>query len=95
MQMIVASRLTDGRVVFLADGVRWVESIHDGLIAESAETTAGLLEVAQRSVDDCRVVDPYAIDVTVDSGQRRPKLLREAIRAFGPSIAATADSKGS
>ena len=95
MQMIVASRLTDGRVVFLADGVRWVESIDDGLIAESAEAAAGLLEVAQGSVADCRVVDPYAIDVTADSGRCRPKLLREAIRAFGPSIATTAGSRGS
>jgi len=95
MQMILASRLTDGRVVFLADGARWVESIDDGLIAESAEAAAGLLKVAQGSVDDCRVVDPYAIDVTVDGGRRRPEALREAIRAFGPSIAATADSRGS
>jgi hypothetical protein len=91
MQMIVASRLTDGRVVFLADGSRWVESIDDGLVAESADAAAGILELAQASVRDNSVVDPYAIDVTVEQGRRRPKALREAIRAFGPSLAVAAD----
>lgn len=92
MQMIVASRLTDGRVVFLADRDRWVESIQDGTLAESREEAAGLLEIAQRSVRDCRVVDPYAIDVTVEGGARRPASLREAIRAFGPTTAGAPDS---
>jgi len=93
MQMIVASRLIDGRVVFLAQDARWVESIEDGLIAESAEAAAGLLEQAQKGVQADEIVEPYAIDVTVDAGRRRPTALREAIRAFGPTIAAATEGR--
>jgi hypothetical protein len=85
--MIVASRLTDGRVVFMTDGRGWTESINDGLVVEAAEQGAELLEEANRSIDECVVVDPYLIDVTIDKGRRRPVQMREAIRAFGPSIA--------
>lgn len=95
MQMIVASRLTDGRVVFLAERSRWVESIQEGLIAESDAAAAELLECARRSVQECAVVDPYAIDVTVEAGKRRPAALREAIRAFGPSTSDVAGTTGS
>lgn len=95
MQMIVASRLADGRVVFLAEESRWVESIQDGLIAESEAATADLLDLAHRAVHACEVVDPYAIDVTVEAGVRRPASLREAIRAFGPSTAGASDTKRS
>jgi hypothetical protein len=93
MQMIVASRLIDGRVVFLARDARWVESIEDGLVAESAEAVAVLLEQAQKAVQADEIVEPYAIDVTVDAGQRRPTALREAIRAFGPTIAAATEGR--
>lgn len=86
MQMIVASRLSDGRVVFLAQGPAWVESIEDGLVAESDEAAERLLRQARVSVAESLVVDPYAIDVTVDADSRRPTALREAIRAFGPTI---------
>jgi hypothetical protein len=95
MQMIVASRLGDGRVVFLADGARWVEAIDTGLIADSAESAAELLAIGQAAVDRCQVVDPYVIDIVVEGGRRRPAVLREAIRAFGPSIAAEPGSIGS
>jgi len=88
MEMIVASRLVDGRVVFLADGARWVESIEDGLVAGTGEAAAALLELAQTAVRQSRIVDPYAIEITVEGGRRRPVVLREAIRAFGPTMAA-------
>jgi hypothetical protein len=87
MQMIVASRLTDGRVVFLAEGVEWVESIEAGLVADSDEAAEKLLEQAQVCVRDSLIVEPYAIDITIDAAGRRPTALREAIRAFGPTIA--------
>ena len=94
MQMIVASRLTDGRVVFMADGPRWVESIQDGAVADSPEGVAGLLEQAEAAVRASTIVDPYAVDVTVDDGVRRPTALREAIRAFGPTTAAATSNGG-
>ncbi len=85
--MIVANRLTDGRVVFLADGARWVESIDNGLIIESETARVELLEHAGRAVESGIVVDPYVIDIVIEDGRRRPLQLRESIRAFGPTVA--------
>lgn len=94
MQMVVASRLTDGRVVFMTEAARWVESIEEGAIAESPAHVAKLLEQAEAAARASAIVDPYAIDVTVDGGLRRPTALREAIRAFGPTIAAGTRTQG-
>ncbi|NNC66261.1 MAG: DUF2849 domain-containing protein [Gammaproteobacteria bacterium] len=84
--MIVASRLTDGRVVFLAEDTLWVESIEDGLVIESDALRAQMLEHAERAVDSGAVVDPYLIDVVTRDGHRYPSQLRESIRAFGPTV---------
>jgi hypothetical protein len=84
--MIVANRLTDGRVVFLAEDDRWVESIQDGLVIESDALQVELLEHAERAVETGIVVDPYLIDVAIEDGRRRPLQLRESIRAFGPTV---------
>lgn len=85
--MIVANRLTDGRVVFLAEDARWVESIDEGLVIESEASRVELLEHAERAVETATVVDPYLIDVVIEDGRRRPSQLRESIRAFGPTVA--------
>ena len=87
MRMVVANRLTDGRVVFLSDATRWVERIDDGAVARFSDQVNALLAVAERSAEAGEVVDPYAIDVSEAGGSRRPTSLRESIRAFGPSIA--------
>lgn len=85
MQMIIASRLTDGRVVFLDDRGGWAGDIAGGLVLDSGEAARQRLSVARRAVEDNMVVDPYLIDVSVENGRRRPVLVRERIRAFGPS----------
>ena len=87
MQMLIASRLADGQVVFLADDHTWTESIDSGAVAESPEAGASLLTVAAQAVRQSVVVDPYLIDVADRNGGRRPLVLREAIRAFGPTVA--------
>lgn len=87
VQIIVANRLTDGRVVFLADENRWVESIDDGLIFGSDAQRTELLAQAERAVESGTVVDPYPIDIVTGDGRRRPLQLRESIRAFGPTVA--------
>ena len=89
MQMLIATRLTDGRVVFLTASRGWTESIDKGVAIHSTEVGDELLDFAQRAAD---IVDPYFIDVVGREGRRRPAVLREAIRAFGPSVWATADS---
>jgi hypothetical protein len=85
MQMIVASRLTDGRVVFMAPGNSWSESIDQGIVTDGA-AAADLLTEAERAATNCIVVEPYLIEVTMKDGRPRPVLLREAIRAFGPTV---------
>ena len=86
MQMIVASRLTDGRVVFMAPGNSWAESIDEGVVADDSDAAADLLAEAKRAAERSVVVEPYLIEVTVTAGRLRPVLLREAIRAFGPTV---------
>jgi hypothetical protein len=86
MQMMVASRLTDGRVVFMDSAHGWVESIDDGVLIDTDSPSADVLAAAERAVQAAVIVEPYLIEVAVDRGRRRPVQLREAIRAFGPSV---------
>ena len=84
--MIVANRLTDGRVVYLGEDARWFESIENGLVIESDALQAKLLEQAERAVASGTVIDPYLIEIGTTDGRRRPLQLRESIRAFGPTV---------
>jgi hypothetical protein len=86
MQMIIANRLIDGRVVFMDADAAWVDSIEEGILLETAADNDRLMGLAMRNVEDCVIVDPYLIDVVMDDGKRRPVEAREAIRAFGPSV---------
>jgi hypothetical protein len=89
-QMVIANRLHDGLVVFLAADGRWVESIADGGLTSTDEAANALLERALREEGECHVIDPYLIEVTSAEGTRRPVVYREAIRALGPTVAAEA-----
>ena len=84
-QMIIANRLHDGRVVFLAEDGRWVEAIEGGALAGPA-AAAALLARAKQDEAANLVIDPAAIEVDEGGGRRRPTAVREAIRAFGPSV---------
>jgi hypothetical protein len=64
-------------------------------LAASAEAGAALLETAEQFVQASEIVDPYLVAVTESDGRRRPAVLREAIRAFGPSVAVTDNGAGS
>ena len=86
MQMIIANRLIDGRVVFMDADAAWVDSIEEGILLETAADNDRLMGLAMRDVEDCVIVEPYLIDVVMDDGKRRPVEAREAIRAFGPSV---------
>ena len=89
-QMVFASRLRDGRVVFLgpgaADETAWVDSIADGVVAPDTDVAARLLAAAR--ADEARniVVEPYLVDIQEREGHRRPLVWREAIRAEGPTV---------
>jgi hypothetical protein len=86
MRMIIANRLTDGLVVFLTADGGWSVDIADGIVIDETADEERLFAAAKSDETGCKVVDPNLIDVTVDNGSPRPVAIREAIRAFGPTV---------
>lgn len=84
--MIIANRLTDGLVVFYTEGGGWAVDIADGLVITDEADEAGHLAAAKSDEDRCIVIDPNLIDVAVEDEIVRPIAIREAIRAFGPTV---------
>lgn len=84
--MIIANRLTDGLVVFYTADGGWNVDIARGVVIEDEATEDRLFSAAKADEAGCLVVDPNLIDVRVDGGSPRPVAIREAIRAFGPTI---------
>jgi len=87
-QMITANRLSDGAVVFLASGGRWVERFESGRLANSEAEAAALQQIAEAAVTCAEVVAPYLIEVGEIDGRLQASRYRERIRAHGPSITA-------
>jgi hypothetical protein len=85
-QMLLASRLRDGRAVFLAAGGQWTTTIADGRVADEPPTAAALLEQGRAAERANQVVDPYLVGVTLAGGRPEPVDWREQIRAHGPGI---------
>ncbi len=87
-QAITANRLIDGRVVFLTADAAWDHDIdHATVYPDPAAADAGLA-IAQASAAAGEIVDPYAIAVSTADGHITPTVLRERIRAEGPTIVA-------
>jgi hypothetical protein len=84
---VTANRLGDGRVVFRTVDGAWSLSLGDALFAASEADASPALEGAKRDADHQIIVDPYLIEVDLAGPSPRPSRLREAIRAFGPTIA--------
>jgi hypothetical protein len=84
--MILANRLTDGRVVFLAADGTWVASIAAGALTADVSTAQRLLAEARQAEEQSAVIDPYLIDIRTTAGARQPVSFREGIRAAGPTI---------
>lgn len=81
---ITANRLTDGVVVFRsASG--WSTDFAGAMIVDTASRD-GLLQLAADDERDRVIVGAYAIDVDTTGEAAKPKLLRERIRAYGPTI---------
>lgn len=84
--MIIANRLNDGLVVFYTQDGGWNVDIAAGAVIDDAAEEARLFAAAKSDETEAKIVDPNLIDVTVDGGKPRPVAIREAIRAFGPTI---------
>ncbi len=84
---VTANRLADGRVVFRTGDGSWSARIADAAVANSEAAAAPVLSGAQADADNQIIVDPYVIELDLSGPAPRPSRLREAIRAFGPTIA--------
>lgn len=85
--VVTASRLRDGRVVWLADGGAWTEQPRSARVFVGTAIDAGLAE-ATGAEQAQLIVDAYAVAVTPDADGPWPLSVRERIRAGGPSILA-------
>ena len=84
---VTANRLTDGRVVFRTAAGDWSLALREAALAESEAAAAPALDGAKDDAIRHIIVDPYVIHVDISGPSPRPTPLREAIRAFGPTIA--------
>ena len=85
-QVITASRLRDGIVLFMGSDFAWVEEIGAAKVFADAASTAAGLAACKKDEEDNLVLDIYAIDVAQKDGAIVPTRLREAIRAVGPTV---------
>lgn len=84
--MIIANRLTDGRVVFMTAARDWATDITAGQVADDGAAADALLaQSRQHEANNC-VIDPCLIEVQLVDGVPQPLAYREYIRAFGPSV---------
>src|SRR5262249_30215244 len=86
-QAVTANRLGDGRVVFRTTEGGWSLSLAEAYFAATEADANAVLEAGLRDQSRQIVVDPYLIDIDQSGPSPRPARLREAIRAFGPTIA--------
>lgn len=83
--VVSASRLRDGRVVWLAADGRWVEPLRDAAVYLGEQVNAGL---AAGEADERRqlVVGAYAVEVVETPDGLVPLRMRERVRVDGPSV---------
>ena len=93
-QMIIANRLVDGVVVFLAPGEGWTPLIADGVLIDDETEAQRLLAAAKQLEARSPVIDPQVIQVKAEGGAVRPVEIRELIRAFGPTVRTDPGAKG-
>jgi len=92
-RMLTANRLSDGGVVYLADGGRWVEQFALGAVWAGDEEAKRAVETGDIAVSEQIVIGPYLIDVHQTDSGPEPTSVRERIRRDrGPTVPADAGS---
>ena len=86
---ISANRLRDGRVVWLAEGARWAETVAEAAVFYGAAGDAAMAVAAEAEAAQL-IVAPYLLEVTATAAGPVPLRARERFRAGGPSIATQA-----
>jgi hypothetical protein len=82
MSFLTANRLTDGAVVWLTDGGWSPDFGRASRLSPEAAAEALAAAIAQPTV----LVGPYLVDADDRGGVIRREVLRETIRASGPSV---------
>lgn len=86
LKAVTANRLIDGLVVFVGEGPAWVTDIAEAATFEDGAALEEALAFGAAEAAARRIIDPYAIDVTIEDGKPVPERLRELIRARGPTV---------
>ena len=90
-QVLIASRLSDGLVVFLSGATSagcsdWVLYLDAAAVARDDARASELLAIGEADAAIRHiVVEPYLIDVEDQDGKLRPTKYRELIRCLGPT----------
>ncbi len=91
-QVVIANRLSDGVVVFLAAGPdrarsEWKLRLEEATIAQDDARAEEILALGLASARERHeVVDPYLIEVERTASGLRPTRYREQIRCLGPTV---------
>ena len=91
-QVLIASRLSDGLVVFLSGvgtggAADWALELDAATVAEDDTRAEELLAIGEAEARERQtVIDPYLIEVVEEAGRLRPTKYREVIRCLGPTI---------
>ena len=89
-QVLTASRLLEGDVVYLTAAGGWSERLDEALVIEGQDEEARRLAEAERAVAERRVVGPYLMTVAPSAEGPQPVSQRERIRARrGPTAGST------
>ncbi|MGB8277729.1 MAG: DUF2849 domain-containing protein [Methylovirgula sp.] len=86
LRVISANRLQDGIVVYLGAHGDWVTHIGEAMLLTSEAACEAGWAKARHAMAANFIVDPLTVDVTEGAEGRRATTLRNAIRAFGPTI---------
>ena len=91
-QVVIANRLSDGVVVFLAAAPgsargEWKDRLEEATIAPDDARAQEILALGLASAHQRHeVVDPYLIEVERTASGLRPTRYRELIRCLGPTV---------
>lgn len=86
LQVVTASRLREGDVVYLTADGRWSTHLNEAQASDDKAVIEALLAQAQADVAARLIVAPYAFPVVEIDGILQPLSTREIIRAAGPTV---------
>ena len=91
-QVVIANRLSDGLVVFLAAAPgsargEWKLQLSEASVAREDVRAKELLALGLAAArEEHKVIDPYLIEVEETAEGLRPTVYRERIRCQGPTV---------